>query len=221
MLDLTKAFDSVDREMAWQILLSRGALPKLVALIRDFHTHHSAVIRSEVDSAPVGTSVGFTQGCVLAPLFFNVCLDSVICQLLPQLQQLGDTICYKIDGQLMHCKKPAEEVLIWILMYADDISLACDTAEKLRVAVTTMDATFLRWGLTISTKNNKVLVVGRNAAAQAAESVITLRGDQLEVVSQFEYLGSVFNSALEPQTPNKTMGTSVQLGAGIAQCHNY
>ncbi len=152
---------------------------------------------------------------------FFQCLDSVICQLLPQLQQLGDTICYKIDGQLMHCKKPAEEVLMWILMYADDISLACDTAEKLRVAVTTMDATFLRWGLTISTKNNKVLVVGRNAAAQAAESVITLRGDQLEVVSQFEYLGSVFNSALEPQTPNKTMGTSVQLGAGIAQCHNY
>ncbi|DBA87962.1 TPA: hypothetical protein ACH3X1_004947 [Trebouxia sp. C0004] len=79
-------------------------------------------------------------------------------------------------------------------MYADDISLACDTAEKLRVAVTTMDATFLRWGLTISTKKTKVLVVGRNAAAQAADSVITLRGDQLEVVSQFQYLGSVFNS---------------------------
>ena len=131
---------------------------------------------------------------MLAPPLFNVCLDSVIRQLLPQLQQLGVTICYKIDGQLMHCKKPTEEVLMWILMYADDISLACDTAEKLRVAVTTMDATFLRWGLTISTKKTKVLVVGRNAAAQAAESVITLRGDQLEVVSQFKYLGSVFTS---------------------------
>jgi len=132
--------------MAWQILLSRGAPPKLVALIRDLHTHHSAVICSEVDSAPVGTSVGFKQGCVLAPPLFNVCLDSVIRQLLPQLQQLGVTICYKIDGHIMHCKKPTEEVLMWILMYADDISLACDTAEKLRVAVTTMDATFLRWG---------------------------------------------------------------------------
>jgi len=83
---------------------------------------------------------------------------------------------------------------MWILMYADDISLACDTAEKLRVGVTTMDATLLRWGLTISTKKTKVLVVGMNAAAQAAESVITLRGDQLEVVSQFKYLGSVFHS---------------------------
>jgi len=125
---------------------------------------------------------------------FNVCLDSVIRQLLPQLQRLGVTICYKIYGQLMHCKNPTEEVLMWILLYADDISLACDTAKKLREAVITMDATFLRWGLTISTKKTKVLVVGRNAAAQTADSVITLRGDQIEVVSHFKYLGSVFTS---------------------------
>ena len=94
----------------------------------------------------------------------------------------------------MHCRKPTEEVLMWSLMYAHDNSLACDTAEKLMEAVTTMDATFLHWGLTISTKKTKVLVVGRNAAAQAADSVITLRGDQLEVVSQSKYLGSVFTS---------------------------
>ena len=90
---------------------------------------------------------------------------SVLIQSFASYYHSGVTICYKIDGQLMHCKKPTEEVLMWIL---NDISLACDTAEKLRVAVTTMDATFLRWGLTISTKKTKVLVVGRNAAAQAA-----------------------------------------------------
>ena len=57
MLELTKALDSVDREMAQQILLSRGARPKLVVFTRDFHTHHSAIFCSKVDSAPVGTSV--------------------------------------------------------------------------------------------------------------------------------------------------------------------
>ena len=65
---------------------------------------------------------------------------------------------------------------MWILLYADDISLAFDTAEKLREAVITMDAAFLRWGLTISTKKTKVLVDDRNAATQAADSVIMLRG---------------------------------------------
>ena len=39
-----------------------------------------------------------------------------------------------------------------------------------------------------------MLVVGRSDAAQAADSGITLRGDQLEVVSQFKFLGSIFTS---------------------------
>ena len=82
---------------------------------------------------------------------------------------------YIIDGQLMHCLNPTEEVLMWIPLYVDDISLACDTAEKLREAVITMHTTFLRWGLTISTKMTKVLFVRRNPAAQVADSVITLR----------------------------------------------
>ena len=55
-------------------------------------------LRGREAASPVGTSVGFKQGCVLAPPLFNVCLDSVIRQLLPQLQRLGVTICYKIDG---------------------------------------------------------------------------------------------------------------------------
>ena len=84
-----------------------------------------------------------------------------------------------------------EEELMCILLFADNISLICESAEKLREAVTVMDTTFLHWGLTvattISTKKTKVLVVGRNDAAQAAILVIMLRGDQLEVVSQFKY----------------------------------
>ncbi|KAA6421317.1 MAG: hypothetical protein FRX49_08803 [Trebouxia sp. A1-2] len=94
--------------------------PKLVALIRDLHTHHSVVTCSKVDSAEVGTSVGFKPGCVLTPPLLSVCLDSVICQLIPQLQQLGVTFCYKIDGQLKHYKNPTEEVPLWALLNAAD-----------------------------------------------------------------------------------------------------
>ena len=34
-------------------------------------------------------------------------------------------------------------------------------------------------------------------------------------------VGKFEGLTLQPQTPNETMGTSVQLGAGTAQCHNY
>ena len=79
-------------------------------------------------------------------------------------------------------------------MVPAEASLACDAAQKLREAVTTMHATFLRWGLAISTYKTKVLVVSRNAVAQAADLVMMLLGDQLEVVSHFSYLSSVVTS---------------------------
>ena len=66
---------------------------------------------------------------MLAPPCFNICLDTVIRELQPELQRLGVTICYKLDGQLMHCKNPTEEELMWIMLYADDISLVRDDAQ--------------------------------------------------------------------------------------------
>ena len=193
MLDLTKAFDSVDRNMAWQVLLSRGVPPKLVALIKDLHTNHSVIIRAELDSPPIITDTGFKQGCVLAPDLFNIVLDTVVRQLLPQLRQFGVKIAYKLDGQLMHSKHPDAEELMWILLYADDISLVCDDIESLTAAVTVMDTTFVQWGLTISTKKTKVLVVSRPDVAVQSPNIV-IRGEKLEVVSQFKYLGSIFTS---------------------------
>ena len=98
---------------------------------------------------------------------------------------------YKIDGQLMHSHRPTHEAFMWILMYADDISLVCDDVDNLRNAVTLMDTLFTQWALTPA-KKPKVLIVGRDAEAQASNAVITIRGDNLEVVSSFKYLGSMF-----------------------------
>ena len=55
-----------------------------------------------------------------------------------------------------------------MLLYADDISLVCDDITNLSKAVALMDNTFSQWGLTISTRKTKVLVVGRDAEQQAA-----------------------------------------------------
>ena len=95
----------------------------------------------------------------------------------------------------MHSRNPTHEELMWILLYADDISLVCDNIYHLRTAVSLMDSTFLQWGLTISTEKTKVLVVGRDAEAQMSDANITIRGDTL-VVSGFKYLpmGSNFTS---------------------------
>ena len=53
----------------------------------------------------------------------------------------------------------------------------------------------MQWGLTISTKTTKVLVIGKDTAEQSPNAVNTTRREVLrEVVSQSEYLGSMFTS---------------------------
>ena len=64
MLDLAKTFDSADRDLAWRILLTQGAPPKLVALLKDLHTDHCGIVRAELDSANVHLDKGFKQGSV-------------------------------------------------------------------------------------------------------------------------------------------------------------
>ena len=129
------------------------------------------------------TNVGFKQGCNFAPDLFTITLDTTVRQLLSQLRQLGVTISYRLDGQIMHSRNPTEEELLWILLYADDGQLVCDEITNLSRAVAFMDNTFSQWGLTVSTQKTKVLVVGRDAEQQAANVNISVRGDKLEVVS--------------------------------------
>ncbi|KAL3147528.1 hypothetical protein ABBQ38_014582 [Trebouxia sp. C0009 RCD-2024] len=187
MLDLPKTFDSVDQNMARQILLSRGVPPKLVALIKDLRTGHSAII----------TELSWTQLLSQQMRASNKAVSSHL-------------ICSHSPWTLLHANffhnfrslpqpNPYGEDLMWILLYAVDI---CDDIDNLRKAVAVMDTTFLQWGL-ISLKKTKVLVVSRNAEVQKLNATITIRGDTLEVVSEVKYLGSIFtsDSTLDAETP--------------------
>ena len=117
----------------------------------------------------------------------------------------------------MHSRDPTEEELMWILLYADDISLVCNNIESLRTAVTLLDDTFGKWGLTLSTKKTKVLIVGRNAESLSAHADINIWGDKLEVVSSFKYLGCLFTSdcIIDSEIANRVASAS----AAFAHLH--
>ena len=72
-IDLAKAFDSVYREALWVVLERIGCPPKFISIIRLFHdgmTGH--VLPSGNVPEAFAISNGLKQGCVLAPVLFNV-----------------------------------------------------------------------------------------------------------------------------------------------------
>ena len=79
-IDLTKAYDSVDRTLLWTELARLGVSQKIISVIRQFHDGMRACVRLDdrVCSRWFAVEQGLRQGCVLAPLLFNIFFAAVI-----------------------------------------------------------------------------------------------------------------------------------------------
>ena len=67
-IDLTKAFDTDNRDLLCNILRKFGCPPTFIAILQQFHTGMCAqVVMAGSQSSSVPVEVGVKQGCVLAP----------------------------------------------------------------------------------------------------------------------------------------------------------
>lgn len=72
-VDLTKAFNTVNRDGLWKILLKVGCPNKFISLIRSFHDGMLARVQECGESSdPFPVTNGTKQGCVLAPSLFSI-----------------------------------------------------------------------------------------------------------------------------------------------------
>ena len=79
-VDLTKAYDSVDRTLLWTVLARFGVPQIMISVIRQFHDGLRACVRLDdrVFSRWFAVEQGLRQGYVLAPLLFNIFFAAVI-----------------------------------------------------------------------------------------------------------------------------------------------
>ena len=106
-VDLTKAFDTVNRDFLWNILRKFGCPPTFIAILGQFHTGMCAqvVIVSSLSSRSPD-EVGVKQGCVLAPISFNlllVAMTLVSPRDLKSFDPVGSE--YRLDGGLLNLRR--------------------------------------------------------------------------------------------------------------------
>ena len=77
-VDQTRAFDIVNRDLLLNILRKFGCHPTFISMLQQFHTGMCAqVVMAGSKSSNFPVEVGVKQGCVLAPIIFNLLLVAI------------------------------------------------------------------------------------------------------------------------------------------------
>ena len=127
-IGLTKSFNTVNREALWVILSKLGCPTKVVNLIRQFHDDMTGQVLSDGEtSEPFSISNGVKQGCVLAPVHFNLFFTCMLNHAIRDLEQ-GVYLRLWLDGSLFDLRrltaktKTVNKTVLGAL-FADDCAL--------------------------------------------------------------------------------------------------
>ncbi|BHF79472.1 hypothetical protein SprV_0702259200 [Sparganum proliferum] len=99
-VDLTKAFDTVNRKGLWKIMQKFGCPERFTQMVRQLHDGMMArVMDNGAVSEAFAVTNGVKQGCVLAPTLFSLMFSAMLMDAYRD-ERPGIRIAYRTDGQL-------------------------------------------------------------------------------------------------------------------------
>lgn len=225
-IDLTKAFDSVNREGLWILLSKLGCPEKFLKIIREFHDGMNArVIEQGLVSDSFSVQNGVKQGCTMAPILFALFFAAMLHDAFHDTD-IGVYIQYRTSGKLYNLRRfqARTKVLLALirdLLFADDCGLFTHTVEDMQILMNRFAVSAKRFGLTISIKKTQVMFVPPRGTPYVPP-VITVDSVPLQVVDQFTYLGSTIsaNHSIDAEITNRIAKASSSFGALTSRLWN-
>ena len=230
-IDITKAFDTVNREILWQIMQKFGCPDKFIAVTRAFHDgmKASVVIGSE-ETATFSVERGVKQGCVIAPIMFNIYLAAATALFRERLSPgHGIGLIYRLNGSLFNLRRLQAQPRIshdkvTDLQYADDCVLVSHSPEGLQKALNVIYDIYNTLGLVINANKTEVMYQWSGVAPQV-EPIMSIGGAELKISHQFNYLGSILsaNCSIDEEVNRRINKASASFGRickQVVQNHN-
>ncbi|KAF0027118.1 hypothetical protein F2P81_019859 [Scophthalmus maximus] len=211
-IDLSKAFDTVNRELLWEELGKLGVPPKFRNILWQFPDGMQACVSIGGQQSPFfSVDVGVKQGCVLAPTIFNIFLSTLLSHKLLDHSD-GVQIQYRLDGNLfniwhLQAFTKTTNQHISELQYADDCALLAHSPEPLQRALNVVASIYSTIGLQVNIKKTQIVV--QDATPQTRVPTFTLDGHPLAIVPHFTYLGSILS-------PSCNIDDDIQVRNGLA-----
>ena len=230
-IDLSKAFDTVNREMLWDIMRRSGCPNKFTNIVRAFHDHMKAtVVVGGEETEPFDVGVGVKQGCVMAPVIFNIYLAAathLFREAFPIEQSIQ--ITYRLDGSVFNLARLKARTKVagdsvTELQYADDCALVAHSPEDLQLSITALCNIYSAMGLVINTDKTEVLNQW-HGTDHPTPLEIRIGEIALKTTNQFCYLGSILSStcSVDAEINNrigKACAAFAKLRKNVIHTHN-
>jgi hypothetical protein len=167
-VDFRKAYDSVQRPMLWECLRSLGLHGAILDSIMGMYG--DVRLRVKVGGSvgePFTSALGVKQGDPVSPLLFGLLIDRFERFIERRLPEVGVHI-----GQM----------LVTVLLYADDLVLMANSAKELQEMVYALHEFCLWSGLTVNIKKSEVVFNSRHCG-QRGKVHISYDGSKLPLKS--------------------------------------
>nr|VZI49833.1 unnamed protein product [Spirometra erinaceieuropaei] len=136
-VDLTKAYDTVNREGLWKIMQKFGCPERFTQMVRQLH---DGMIARVTDNGAVSEAFAVTngvkQGCVLAPTLFSLLFSAMLMDAYRD-ERPGIRIAYRTDGHFlnqrrMHFQSRVSQTTVHELLFADDCAQNTTSEEEMQ-----------------------------------------------------------------------------------------
>ena len=188
-IDLTKAFDTVNRSALWCVLRKRGIPPKITNIIISLHEGMLGTVKIDGErTESFEMTTGVKQRCVIAPTLFILYLDAI------SNCTKGIYIRFRTDGSLFNLARLRAQTktsmnLVQELLYADGCGIFAHSEDDLQLLMNNFVRAFKSFGLTISIQKTEVLYQPVPGTIYF-EPQNTVEDAALKVTNVFTYLGS-------------------------------
>lgn len=174
-VDFRKAFDSVPREDLLQRLKDiNTSHSRLTAVMRLYESVLGRLRTVGGLSEFIRSTIGVKQGCPLSPTLFGIYIDELEAFLREHIQES--------DGCYLH------QVLIYILLFADDIALLSSSPEGLQRQLDALALFCDLRKLTVNLSKTKVIVF--NGTKKSQDLQFLFKGETVEITNSYTYLGT-------------------------------
>jgi hypothetical protein len=170
-LDITKAYDMMNRDGLWKRLIDVGIRGKMWRVLKNLYDIvQSSVLVGKHRTCWFSVEAGVRQGCILSPILFAIFIDG----LARMVNQVN--VRSVLSGTKFN-----------IALFADDIALLAESEEELQKLLNAVWDYSESWRFRWNFSKSKVMHFGTRRCKSPVHLVLGFH--KLDLVNSFKYLG--------------------------------